>query len=225
MIEPKTLWQLPILKGVAGGAVFFIVASVLVTFILPAWAVEFPIGGYVINLGDAAPWIAIAVSLGIWLDARQAKKKAAEAAALAGGAVKEIAAVAVQIDGLLKDRDKANVAEGAAMGAQRGVEAAQQLAEGQRQGIEMERASAAAKAETGVSASADAAIQAATAAAAAAAIAAPAAAAIAAPPAAAIAAPPAADLAAPPVVKAVVPPVVEEAVKAAFERERLKEKK
>lgn len=95
--------------------------------------------------------------------------------------------------------------------------------EGRREGAETERASVAA---SGAPANSDATLQAVSAAAAAAAaIAAPAAAAIAAPPAAAIAAPPAAEIAAPPVVNAVVPPAVEAAVNAAFERDRLQEKK
>lgn len=140
MSDPKNLWQLPILKGVAGGAAFVIVALLLVTFVLPAWAVSFPIpGGYVVDLGELAPWIGILVTLVIWRDARQARQ-------LAGKAVAKIEAAAVQIDGLLTERDRAKVIEGEAKGEKKGVEAAQQLAEGQRQGIEMERASVAAKA-------------------------------------------------------------------------------
>lgn len=224
MSEPKNnLWQLPILKGVAGGAMFVIVTSLLISFVLPAWAVSFPIGPYVIDLGEIAPWIGIGVTLFIWYDAREAKKKASEAAALAGTAVTKIEAAAVQIDGLLAERDKAKVIEGEARGQQAGEHTARTLAQGQAEGREAERSSVAAKSETGTPRSTDVAVQAA--AAAAAAIAAPAAAALAAPPAAAIAAPPAAEIAAPPVVEAVVPPAVEEAVKAAFDRERLKEKK
>lgn len=125
--------------------------------------------------------------------------------------------------------DKAGIAKGKAEEKLKGEETAKTLAEGQRQGMEQERASAIAAvggAPAQALANSDTNAQAVTAAAAAAAaIAAPAAAAIAAPPAAAIAAPPAADIAAPPVVKAVVPPAVETAVKAAFEKERLEEKK
>lgn len=130
----------PIIKGIAGGAIFTLIAYFFIYAVLPAWAVTFPVGPYVVDLGALAPWIGIVVTLFIWWDARKAKQKAAEA-------VTKVEAVAVQIDGLLADRDRAKVVEGEVRGEKRGADAALQLAEGQRQGIEMaERASAVAKA-------------------------------------------------------------------------------
>ena len=82
----------------------------------------------------------VATIYAIW-----AKRMADAAAREAAAGVAKINAVSVQIDGLLKERDRANVFEGEQKGKQAGEDAAYQLAEGQRQGREAERESAAAK--------------------------------------------------------------------------------
>lgn len=61
--------------------------------------------------------------------------------ARAAEALEVAKATATKIDGMLVDRDKANYAEGEKKEAARGKEIADQLAEGQRQGREEERAS------------------------------------------------------------------------------------
>lgn len=96
-------------------------------------------------------WLAIIVGVGSplllamlhnWSRAREREEDRAERRAVA----KELAAVGTKIDGMLVDRDKAKVLEGERKGEQRGADKAATLAEGQRQGVENERAAAAAAA-------------------------------------------------------------------------------
>lgn len=67
-------------------------------------------------------------------------KLAADAALEAN---KKLETVTTQIDGMLRERDRANLAAGAAAGAAAGVKIAETLAAGQLQGREIERESAA----------------------------------------------------------------------------------
>lgn len=80
------------------------------------------------------------------VEARQDEvaRLAAIAAKESAEANKRIETVSTQIDGMLRDRDRANVAAGAASGAAAGVKIAEALAAGQQQGRDAERESAAA---------------------------------------------------------------------------------
>lgn len=122
----------PIIKWTIGIATFVVAAEIMVGYIPPAWsAASIQVTDrIVIELGDVPQWIiALVAAAGFWMTWRKASV-----------GVAKIDAVAVQIDGLLAERDKAKVKEGEQKGRQAGVEAAEQLAEGQRQGRESERA-------------------------------------------------------------------------------------
>lgn len=151
MNEPKKRpsWcQHPLILGLTCGIAVFAAATLVVATIPPAWAVSIPIGSlfgtpYVINLGDLPPWIGAIVLAMTWWEARKAKKTAAVSVATSEANALKIDAVATKIDGMLVDRDRANVKVGEAKGRQAGEETAATLAEGQRQGAASARAAGA----------------------------------------------------------------------------------
>lgn len=130
--------QHPVTDGVACGVAFFIASSLLIGVAFPAWAVTIPItDSIVINLGDLQPWIASIIAFAVYWEMRKTKQKAAEA-------VEVSREVAIKVDGVMADRDKAKVKEGQQREKIAGEEKAETLAQGQKEGRDNALASVAA---------------------------------------------------------------------------------
>lgn len=133
----------PIVDGLACGGAFAIVASLT----MPAWAIAIQITDKItIDLGPLPAWGGFLVAFAVYWEARSARKHAESSVTISKEAVTISKSVAEKVDGMLVDRDKAKVQEGAKDEKVRGEEKAVTLAEGQRQGVETERASVAAAA-------------------------------------------------------------------------------
>lgn len=146
MIEPKKQIH-PIVRAMVSGTAF-IIASLLVNFVLPAWAVSFPVGSlFVVDLGPITPWVGILVTLGIWWDARQAKKVSMEVKTDLG-TVKEDVKLLERNTNSISSRNeeiarRLGISEGEEKQKLVGAETAATLAQGQSEGRDNERAAAA----------------------------------------------------------------------------------
>lgn len=127
--------QHPVLKGAASGIFFFAMLVAFLSLAPAARAYSFQVGDlFIVNVDSLSPWVSIFVGFLIWWDAHQAKKHAAAALATAQ-------TISKQVDGMLVDRDKANIKEGEARATVKAENKAETLATGQEQGRAQERVS------------------------------------------------------------------------------------